>query len=166
MGELVNQEITALSMAEGVDEIYKKFCDAIEELGSKASGRKLANSLKQWMVGSHVRTQRDVVCDDFIRDMEKHLELFDMALEGMNQADIREACTVLVDKVAQPQPANSNSTTCLMKRAMINMVIKYLPYLSKETIAELKDRMETAYKPWNRLPIEKDFIKETARLLK
>ena len=165
MAELMDQEITALSLANGIDRIYQEFTDAVRALGNKRNGKKLAGSLAHWLVGSHVKTELDIICESFANDMTAHLEMFDMAIEGISEEEKREACAVVVERCSRTVDGNSNSTTDLMKRAMVRLVMKYLPYLSREQLTEVKERLEKAYAKWNRLPVEKDFIKEINRLL-
>ena len=63
-------EITALMLARQMEGIYTDFTEAIRSMGKK-HGRKsrLAGSVVHWLAGSHVRTERDVLCDKFLEDV-------------------------------------------------------------------------------------------------
>ena len=160
------EEITLLALARQLEEIYESFTESIRSMGRK-NGRKsrLAGSVVHWLAGSHVKTERDVLCEKFLNDVQKHLEVFGMAMEGAEEAEIREALEVVADVMTQPLDPSSNSTTVLMKRAMVGQLSPYLAYLSREKLEEIKDRMESAYKKSQRLPVEKTLLKEIDGLL-
>ncbi|MBQ9030047.1 MAG: hypothetical protein IJ106_01160 [Parasporobacterium sp.] len=164
----MQEEMTALSLAGDLEKIYSDFTDAIRSMGSK-NGRKgkskLALSAMNWLTGGHIRTERDVLCEKFVQDVQKHLEIFDYALEDADETTAQEACAVLADTITTPIDPRSNSTTDLMKRAMIGRLIPYLPRLSREKLTELKEKLETAYPRNQRLPVERDVLKEIGKLL-
>ncbi|MCF0230305.1 MAG: hypothetical protein HUJ76_11525 [Parasporobacterium sp.] len=158
-------EITALDLALGIRKIYEGFEESIHALGGKKKGRKMVGSLAHWVAGSHVRTERDVICDKFLEDVQSHLEMFDYSLEGLDENSVQEACGALIDICTEPVPADSNGTISLMKRAMISQVRKYLPMLSQEKLRQTGERLEKAYTKWQRLPVEKEVLQEIAGLL-
>ena len=160
------EHITALSLAYQLDNIYVAFTDSIRSMGKKHSGKsRLGSSVVHWLAGSHVRTERDVLCDQFLTDVKKHLELFQYALEGESEEQIQEACGVLADIMTQPQDAKANNTTSLMKRAMVRELMPFLSKLSKEKLTEIKQRMESNYRKSDRLPVERDLLKQIDQLL-
>lgn len=166
MSELINREITALSLAEGIEKIYQDFTDSVVALGGKKKGNKMAGSLVHWLAGSHVRTERDILCDKFLADVQSYLETFDYALEGLDEESARQACAKLIFNCTQPVKADSNGTSSLMKRAMIGQTTKYLSRLSREQLLETKERISSAYLKWQQLPVETNYLKEINRLLK
>ena len=162
------EESTALTLAYQLEEIYQKFTDSIKKMGAKHGKKgksKLAASALHWIAGSHVKTERDVLCEKFLQDVEKHLELFDYALQDADKETAQEACAVLADTLTTTVGSGSNSTTDLMKRAMIGHIRPYLPMLSADKLQELKQKIESAYPKSQRLPVEKEVLKEMTRLL-
>ena len=163
----MTEEITALSLAQEMEEIYHGFTDSVRSMGSRKNGKsRLGTSVVHWMAGSHVKTERDILCDQFLQDVQRHLQTFDYALEGISEEEAQAACEVLADIMTEPLPAQSNSTTVLMKRAMIGQLMPYLGRLSTEKLAQIKERMESSYRKSQRLPVEREVLKELERLLK
>lgn len=162
-------EITALSLAGQLQGLYTDFTDSVRNMGSKASGKKgksrLGYSVVHWLAGSHVKTERDLLCDKFLTDVEAFLQTFDYALEGISPEETQEACAAVADIMTQPVPSGSNSTTSLMKRAMVGHLKPYLKKLSQEKLREVKERLETSYSKSQRLPVEREVLKEIEALL-
>lgn len=162
------EEITALSIAGKLQEIYNEFTDSIRSMGGRKNGRRgrsrLGSSVLHWIAGSHVKTERDLLCDKFVQDVESCLQDFDYALEGVPEEEAQAACAAAADILVQAIPAGSNSTTDLMKRAMIGHVKPYLARLSQDKLAELLARVESSYPRRQRLPVEQEVLKEIKKL--
>lgn len=158
-------DITLMSIVDGIDDIYKNFENEMTNLLANRKGRRAVLDLAHLFTGTHASTDKDVILDRFINDMNKHLEILDQALDGLDQESVSKACASVVLKTSQTVPANSNSIVDLMKRAMIRAAIKYLPNLSKDELIDAKNRVSKAYPKWNRLPVEKEFLKEIDKLL-
>lgn len=163
-------EITALDLAKGLQDIYDGFVESIHAMGNKMNGKKgrskLAGSVVHWLAGSHVKTERDLVCEKFIQDVESQLQIFDLALEGIPEEEARTACEAAADILTAPFPANSNKSTDLMRRAMIGQVKPYLPRLSREKLIQIRDRLEETYTRSQRFPVENEVLKDVRELLK
>lgn len=163
------EEITALRIAQGLRDIYEEFTTSIRSMGKKINGKKtkspFAQSALHWIAGSHIRTERDVLCDKFIEDVKKQLEMLDYALEGIPEEEVQRACWEVAEILSEPVPEQSNGTSSLMKRAMLGQVKPYLPRLSQEQLQALRDRIEGAYKKSQRLPVEQEVLKEIKKLL-
>lgn len=148
--------------------IYDEFTESVKTLGSKAKGRsssKFGGSFAHWVGGEHVVTDRESLCEKFLQDVQGHLELMQIAMEGLEFSVVTQACEILADILMQTVPASSNATTDLMKRAMIGQVTPFFPYVSMEHLKELQKQMETAYGKWKMLPVEKQVYKEVKRLI-
>ena len=166
----MSEEITAMDLAEGLDKIYADFTESVKAMGSKHGGKfgksRFGANVVHWIAGSHVKTERDVKCDQFLQDVESQLQTFDYALEAASDEEASNACAVIADIMSRPAPADSNATTDLMKRAMIGHLGPYLPRLSQDKLREIKDRMEQAYSKSQRLPVEKEILKQIEALLR
>ena len=162
-------EITALSLAQELGKIYDDFTESIRSMGAK-NGRKgksrLASSALHWIAGSHVKTERDVLCEKFLTDVQKQMELVECALEGADKATVQEALGAAADVLCAPVREASNSTTDLMKRAMISQAIPILPRLSREKQLSIREELSSAYKKSQRLPVEKEVLKLLDQLTK
>ena len=66
----------------------------------------------------------------------------------------------------EPCPPKSDSTTDLMRRAMIGQAKPLLPYLTSEKLEEKTELLKKSYSRWNRLTIEKEIIREMEGLIK
>ena len=163
------ESITPLSIARDFETIYEEFTKAIREMGSK-NGRKgksrLAGSVVHWLAGSHVKTERDILCEKFLADVKKQQEMLDYALEGASEEETQEALDVMAGILCAPVREASNSTSDLMKRAMISQAIPYLSRLSRSKQIEIRDSLEKDYKKSKRLPVEKEALKLLADLTK
>lgn len=165
-----SDEITACQIAQGLQDIYEGFTEAVRSMGSKKDGKKskspLAQSALHWIAGDRVKTERDILCDRFLQDVQKQLQLLDLALEGLPEAEVQEACAIAVDILTEPVPEQSNHTSALMKRAMAGQALPYLSRLSREKLEQIQQKIESAYKKSQRLPVEQEVLKEIRRLLK
>lgn len=160
--------VTLKEMAEHLADIYEDFTSAVKALGAKGTKRsgKFGSSMAHWVGGGHVTTDREGLCEKFLADVQGHLELFLLALEGEPEAEAAEAAGIAVDIMLQPCPPRSDATTDLMKRAMVGQAKPLLPFLTREKLVEMQERLKKTYSRWQRLPIEQEMIKEMERLKK
>ena len=165
-----SDQITALQIAKGLEGIYEEFTEAVRSMGKKINGKKtkspLAQSALHWIAGDRIKTERDILSEKFLQDVQKQLEILDLALEGLPEEEVQEACSVVADILTEPVPEKSNSTTSLMKRAMAGQVLPYLPRLSRDKLEQIRQKIESAYRKSQRLPVEQQVLKEIGRLLK
>lgn len=165
-----SSSITPGEIAGRLSYIYEEFTEAVRALGSKARGGrrsgKMAASMAHWVGGSHVTTDREQLCDKFLADVQSQLELLSLALEGASEAEAAEACGIAAEILTEPRPSKSDSTTDLMKRAMIGQVIPFLGYVRREELVRIKERLDQAYTRWQLLPVEKEVKKELDRLIR
>lgn len=156
--------ITSLNLAKEFEKIYEEFTQSVKALGAKNSGKKhsskFGSSMVHWVAGNGAKTEREQLCEKFLSDVQKHMELFLLAVESDTPENSRQACEIAVDVIMQPVPAKSDATTDLMKRAMIGQARPLFPYLLKEKKEQLKEQLITSYSRWNRLPLEKEIIHE------
>ncbi|MCD8300412.1 MAG: hypothetical protein LUC41_04470 [Clostridiales bacterium] len=169
MDDNIVENSSLLELAGRTADIYDDFTESVRNMGSKLnSGKrssKLGSSVVNWVGGSHVRTERDILCDKFLEDIQKHLELFESCLLGASGREQAEACGIVADLMTEPRPPQSDSTTNLMKRAMIGQVIPFLKYVDRDELVRIRDRMDAAYTKRQLLPVEKDVRKELERLI-
>ena len=162
--------ITALQIAQDLEGIYGDFTDAVKSMGRKINGKKtrspLAQSALHWIAGDRIKTERDILSDKFLQDVQKQLQMLDLALEGLPEEEVQEACAVAADILTEPVPEKSNGTAALMKRAVAGQVLPYLPRLSRDKLEQLRQKIESAYRKSQRLPVEQQVLKEIDRLLK
>ena len=155
--------------AKKLSNIYEEFTEAVQSLGNKAKGRarssKMGGSFAHWIGGSHVVTDRESLCEKFLADVQGHLELLRIAMEGAEPDEISGACSLIADLMMEPRPAKSDATTDLMKRAMIGQVKPFLPFVPVEQLVKLQEQMENAYGRWKMLPVEKEIYKEVKWLI-
>lgn len=161
MSELTGTaELTVL--AGKLKESYDEFTEAVSKLGRKAAGHaggsKLGGSFARWLAGSYMSTPRDMLCDEFLTKVQGQLEVLRAALEDASPEAAAEACAVVADIMLCPVDGQSNSTTGLMKRAMVSQFLPLVPYLSQEKLEECCRRMTTAYRKRDLLPVEKQLI--------
>lgn len=165
----MQEEITVLDLAKGIRKLYGDFTEAVKELGGKSKGKngssKLGSSFAHWIGGSHVKTDRELLCEKFLQDVQSHLEMFLYALEGADEETRAQACAMVAETMFEPVPSKSNATTDLMKRAMIGQAKPILSYLKKEKLMELKRLLDASYNRWQRLPVEKEVSDEMGRLI-
>lgn len=158
------------ALAQAIAGIYDGFTERIRALGSKANGSKrssrLGESLAHWMGGSHVTTVREQLCDTFLEDVQAQIALLTAALADASPQEAQAAAAQAAEIMLAPQPARSDATTALMKRAMIGQAEPLLPYLAPETLSALRDRLAAAYDKRDILPVEKQMLKKMDKLLK
>ena len=155
------------ALAAKVQETYEEFTQSVKDLGNKAVGRsKMGGSFLRWIGGSHISTPRDQLCEVFLTKVQTQLEFFTTALEGASQEEQARACAVLADVMLQPVPVKSNSTTDLMKRAMVSQFRPFLPYLTRKKLGECLERMTSAYQRRQMLPVEKELVQDMEALLR
>lgn len=166
----MSDEITAMDLAEGMDKIYADFTESVKSMGSKHGSKfgksRFGANVIHWIAGSHVRTERDAKCDQFLQDVESQLQTLDYVLEAASDEEAENACAALASIMSRPVPADSNATTDLMKRAMIGHLEPYLPRLSQSTLREIKERLELAYSKSHRLPVENEILKKIDALIR
>ena len=155
----------ACELVKGIENIYIEFTESVQDVRKKQGG-KLGSSVANWLTGGRVKTAKDLLCDKFITDIDSQLKLLDECLEDADENEITQACDMLADVLSEPRPADSNSTTDLMKRAMFGKLKPYLPGVSQEKLISIKQKTEAAYKKFQRLPVEKDMLKEIDRYIK
>lgn len=157
-------------MAEYLGKLYEEFVDSVRALGAKKKdgkrSTKMGASMAHWVGGSHVTTDRDGLCEKFLADVQGHLEMFQMVLQYASKEEAAEAAAIAVDIMMEPCPPKSDSTTDLMRRAMIGQAKPLLPYLTREKLAEKTELLKKSYSRWHRLPVEQEMIKEMERLSK
>ncbi len=146
--------------------IYEDFTEAVKALGGKGKKRsgKFASSVMQWVGGRHAVSDREQLCEGFLADVQGQLELLTLALEGAGPEEQADACALAAETITCPRPARSDSTTDLMKRAMIGQITPFLSYMRQEDLRRILDRMDQAYTRWQLLPVEKEVKKELERL--
>lgn len=163
MNEQMSGAIRLEELAGSLAEIYRDFDEAVQAMGSKAKGgkrhSKLGASLATWIAGSHVTTERDLVCERFLTQLQSQLEFLRTAMEGAEPGEIAAACRIAAEVMLEPQPVSSNSTTVLMKRAVVGQLEPLLPYFPRELVRECLERMREAYPRRTQLPVEKELMK-------
>lgn len=155
--------------AEELRGLYEEFTESVQGLGKKAkghAGNKMSNSFLRWVGGSHVRTDRDRLCEEFLEKVQTHLELVRTALEDSSAEEKAVVWGSVAQVMLEPFPGDSNSTTNLMKRAMCSQFQPMLACLTAEQIQPLYDRLKKAYRPRDLLPVEKTLLKEMEQRLK
>ena len=83
----MREQAELVQCAETLREMYDEFTQSVQDLGNKAKGRstagnKMGNSFLHWIGGSHIRTDRDRLCEEFLEKVQAQLELIRTALEG------------------------------------------------------------------------------------
>ena len=154
--------------AETLREIYEEFTQSVLDLGNKAKGHsssKMSNSFLHWIGGSHIRTDRDRLCEDFLEKVQSQLKLTRTALEGAGAEETAAVWNAVADVMLEPIPGRSNATTDLMKRAMCSQFQPMLAFLTQEQLRGHYDRLKAAYRPRDLLPVEKELLREMERRL-
>ena len=163
--QMMNYEEETIKLCE----IYNDFTKKVQSLGSKLKGgkrsSKFAGSFAHWVGGSHIKTEREVLCEQFLEDVQEQLELIMNIVDACDDAKATKLCDEVAEILMEPRDAYSDSTTDLMKRAMIGQVEPFLEFVSKEKLLELKDQMEKAYGVRKMLPVEKNIYKAAKRLI-
>lgn len=162
-------ENTALvEQAEKLRTIYDDFTKSVKDLGNKAKGHagsKFGNSFAHWIGGGHIRTDRDRLCDEFLEQVQSHLEFVQTCLEGASPEEASQVCGLMADVMFEPIPEHSNATTDLMKRAMRSQFKPFLKYLTPERLELACRQIQEGYRKRELLPVEKELIKEMQTLL-
>ena len=162
--------VELVELAGKLQESYDEFTEAVSGLGSKVKGHagnsKMGGSFLHWIAGSHVSTPRDTLCDEFLTKVQAQLEFLQTALEGATPEEAAEACAVAADIMLCPVDGQTNTTTGLMKRAMVSQFLPFVPYLSREKLEECHHRMTAAYRKRDLLPVEKQLIRTMEQRLK
>ncbi|HIV23599.1 MAG TPA: hypothetical protein IAC80_06635 [Candidatus Merdiplasma excrementigallinarum] len=170
MGEQKPEELALCGMAKQLEDIYREFTDSVKALGSKSKdgkrsrSTKMGSSIAHWVGGSHVTTDRETLCEKFLADVKGQLEMLLLAAEYASREEAADAAALAVDIMSEPRPPKSDSTTDLMKRAMIGQAKPLFPYLRPEKRREVAERLKKAYSRWHRLPVETEVIRELERL--
>ena len=125
----------------------------------------MGNSFLHWIGGSHIRTDRDRLCEEFLEKVQAQLELIRTALEGAGAEETAEVWNAVADVMLEPIPGRSNATTDLMKRAMCSQFQPMLAFLTPEQLRGHYDRLKAAYRPRDLLPVEKELLREMERRL-
>lgn len=167
MGESMEQT-SRLEQVQQLRQIYDDFTQSVQDLGNKAKGHaggsKMGNSFLRWIGGSHVRTDRDRLCEEFLERVQGWLEGFQGLLETLPRAEAAELCGRVADVMLAPIPPKSNATTNLMKRAMRSQFKPYLAYLTRERLQLAAEQIQEGYRSRDLLPVEREMVKEIARL--
>lgn len=169
MGEETSAAIRLEDLAAKITEIYHTFDEAVQAMGSKAKGgkrhSKMGASLANWIAGSHVTTERELLCEQFFNQVQSQLEFLQTAMEGVEPEEVAAACRIVADVMLEPQPVKSNATTVLMKRAMVGQLEPLLPHFPQELARECLERMREAYPKHTQLPVEKELMRQLERRL-
>lgn len=162
------EQRSALELAEGLKDIYGRFLQALEEAYQKNQlkpfGSKVAAGAREWIGGSLIKTERQVLCMQFQKDVKEQLKQMENALETEEADRICETLGVAVEILTQPVDPRSNTTADLMRRAMIREAKPYLSRISEEKRKQIRIRLERAYTKKQWLPVEEEIIKELYRL--
>lgn len=163
MGEEISSAVRPEDLAENLIEVYRKFDEAVQAMGSKSKGgrrhSKIGASLANWIAGSHITTEREIICERFLTQVQEQLELLCAAVEGAGADETGAACRIAAEVMLEPQPVKSNATTVLMKRAVVGQLEPLLPYFPRELARECLERMRAAYPRHAQLPVEKELMK-------
>lgn len=166
----MREQAELVQCAETLREMYDEFTQSVQDLGNKAKGRstagnKMGNSFLHWIGGSHIRTDRDRLCEEFLEKVQAQLALIRTALEGAGAEETAEVWNAVADVMLEPIPGRSNATTDLMKRAMCSQFQPMLAFLTPEQLRGHYDRLKAAYRPRDLLPVEKELLREMERRL-
>jgi hypothetical protein len=150
-------------------DIYEKFTEKVQSLSKKVNGKKrsskFAGSFAHWIGGSHIKTEREVICEQFLEDVQALLAVLQEKIESCDAEETTKICDEVAQIIMQPRDASSDSTTDLMKRAMIGQIEPFLEYVSTEKLTQLKTEMENAYGLRQMLPVEKNIYKTVKRMI-
>lgn len=153
-----------MDLARGVRALYAGFTEKVQALGSRAKGSrrssKVGESMAHWLGGSHVTTVRDQLCDSFLAEVQSQMGLLTAALETAAPEEAAQAAYEAAEIILTPQPAKSNGTAVLMKRAMVGQAAPLLPYLTRQQLTALRDRLAAAYGKRQALPVEKEMLEK------
>lgn len=161
MGERMNRD-DLLRLADKLQESYDGFAEAVEKEESKRD----VGSFFQKLVGGFGTTRTDLLCDDFLEEVQKQMPVLQSALEDAEPADAAETCGVVADIMLRPVGDKLNSATGLMKRALVSQFLPLLPYLNRDKLEEVHARITGAYRKYDRLPVEEQLIRAMEQRLK
>ena len=155
-------------LAEGLREIYSRFLQALEESFQKTQrksfGSKVAAGAMEWIGGSHIKTERQMLCLQFQKEVKEQLARMDQALEMEDGESVSSALETAVDILTEPVDPRSNQTADLMRRAMILEAKPYLSRISEKKRWQVLIRLERTYTRNQWLPVEKEVMKELYNL--
>ena len=155
-------------LAEGLREIYSRFLQALEESFQKTQrksfGKKVAAGAMEWIGGSYIKTERQMLSRQFQKDVKEQLARMEEALESEDGEAVSRALEAAVDILTEPVDPRSNQTADLMRRAMILEAKPYLPRISAAKRRKVLTRLERAYARNQWLPVEEEVIMELYRL--
>lgn len=161
-------EKSGRELAEELREIYARFLRDLEasyqKTQAKSFGKKVAAGAMQWVAGSYIKTERQMLCMQFQKDVKEQLARMEQALTGEDAEQQAAALEIAVDILTEPVNPRSAATADLMRRAMILEAKPYLSKIAKEKRRKIQVRFERAYprKLW--LPVEEEIMKEFYKL--
>ncbi len=138
-----------MEQAQKLKAIYDNFTESVRDLGNKAKGRsssKFGNSFAHWIAGGHIRTDREQLCEEFLDQVERHLEFLQTCLEEATPEEAAQACSAVADVILEPIPEHSNATTDLMKRAMRSKLKPMLKYLTPQRLELASRQIQEGYR--------------------
>ncbi len=155
--------------ARNLNEIYEQFTEKVQKLSKKTNGKKrsskFAGSFAHWIGGTHIKTEREIICEQFLEDVQVLLSALQEKIDSCEGEEVTKICDEVAQIIMQPVDAASDSTTDLMKRAMIGQIEPFLEYVSTEKLKQLKADMEGAYSVRQMLPVEKNIYKMVKRMI-
>lgn len=155
-------------LAEGLRDIYAGFLQDLEEAYQKTQrksfGGKVAVGAMQWIAGSYIKTERQLLCLQFQKEVKEYLAHLEQVLETEDEPDVSSALETVVDILTEPVDPRSNTTADLMRRAMILEAKPYLSRISASKRRQIRTRLERAYDRSQWLPVETEVMKELYRL--
>lgn len=157
-----------MEQAQKLKTIYEDFTQSVRDLGNKAKGHassKFGNSFAHWIGGGHIRTDRDRICEEFLEQVQSHLEFLQTCLEGATPEEAAQVCGAVADVMLEPIPVRSNATTDLMKRAMRSQFKPMLKYLTKERLELALQQIQEGYRTRELLPVERELLKDIQKRL-
>ena len=157
-----------MEQVQKLKEMYDNFTKAVQDLGNKAKGRassKFGNTFAHWIAGGLIRTDREVLCEEFLEQVERHLEFLQTCLQEVPAEEASQVWGAVADVILEPIPTHSNATTDLMKRAMRSKLKIMLPYLTPERLELASQQLQEGYRKRELLPVERELLKEIDRRL-
>ena len=138
-----------MEQAQKLKAIYDNFTESVRDLGNKAKGRsssKFGNSFAHWIAGGHIRTDREQLCEEFLDQVERHLEFFANLPGGRQRRRRGPGMQRGGDVILEPIPEHSNATTDLMKRAMRSKLKPMLKYLTPQRLELASRQIQEGYR--------------------
>lgn len=143
-------------------ESYEEFAEAVEQEESKRD----VGSFFQKLMGGFNTTRTDLLCDDFLEEVQKQMPVLEKAMEEAEPADAAEACGAVADIMLCSNGEQINGSAVLMKRALVSQFLPLVPYLTDEKLEECHDRMIVSYRKCDLLPVEKQLIRTMEQRMK